>query len=155
MQTVGFYHFGVLVIAAGKDVAGNRVIDHQMVSIRACRRLIFGDHSVVNDTDGTFTESGHTVTQRMDSLHDCAGQSRFRAAAIFGGHFYLFACQLVQRSRKLSGEVKEVVDRNTHDSIPFLIRFIVQTRFGCRSHGRLHRKDRSGQVPYRYPANFP
>lgn len=60
----------------------------------------------------------------MDSLHDCAGQSRFRAAAIFGGHFYLFACQLVQRSRKLSGEVKEVVDRNTHDSIPFLINFL-------------------------------
>ena len=62
VQAVGFYHFGVLVEATGKDIAGDRVINHQMVGIRSCGRLVFGHHSVVNDADGTFADAGHAVT---------------------------------------------------------------------------------------------
>ena len=62
VQAVGFYHFGVLVEATGKNIAGDRVIHHQMVGIRACGRLVFRDHSVVNDADGTFADASHAVT---------------------------------------------------------------------------------------------
>ena len=114
MQTIVLDHFRVLIVSAGHDAAGGTVIDHQMIGVGTDGGLVFCNHSVVDHADGAFATGSHTVTHGMDCLDNRAGQGSFRAAAIFGRHFYFLVCQRIQRGRKIPTEVKEVIHCNTH-----------------------------------------
>ena len=84
VQTVALYHLGISVKAAGGDVTGCTVKDDEMVCIRSFGRLIFCNHPVVDNADGTFTVSGHAVDNGMNSLDNRTAQRCFRAGPILG-----------------------------------------------------------------------
>ena len=75
IQDIVLEYLRAFIVDTGHNSTFVTVIDNQMVSIRTCRRLIFSNSLLVNDTYCAFSGSLHTVDNRMNGLDPRGAES--------------------------------------------------------------------------------
>ena len=83
---IGFHHLSVAVILAGQHGSVPRVIDRQVIGVRAGSRLVLGNTLAAADTHGARLGAILAGTVRQHSFHNSVAQRGLCAIPIGGRH---------------------------------------------------------------------
>ena len=80
------HHLGTAVIFAGQHRSAGRIIDHQVIGVRAGGGLVLRHAFLPIEANSPRFGAIHTGTVGQDGLHHCTAESRLGAVPIGGGH---------------------------------------------------------------------